>query len=160
VLLILLLLAAVVLAIGIPAVLAQRRHSRRQQRLTRLLDAADEVERLLDRSQERMLALQPVVGRVPSDIGAVAQASLESALPIREAKRDVLQHRLWIQQNGETATIEELDNALAALDRARERLAGQLAELEKAGSDLAVATEAAEDAARREPPALRRPPGT
>ena len=158
--LILILAIVLVLAIGIPAALVQRRHLRRQQRLSRLLDAADEVERLLDRSQERMVALQPVVGRVPADIAAVAQASLESALPIREAKRDVLQHRLWIQQNAETATLAELDNALAALDRARERLAGQLAQLEKAGSDLAVATEAAEDAARREPPALRRPPGT
>jgi hypothetical protein len=104
-----------------------------------------------------MVALQPVVGRVPSDIGAVAQASLESALPIKEAKRDVLQHRLWIQQNGQTAPIAELDNALAALERARQRLAGQLAELEKAGSDLADATEAADEAARREPPGLRRP---
>jgi chromosome segregation ATPase len=157
---ILTLAVVLVLAIGVPAALAQRRHLRRQQRLGRLLDAADEVERLLDRSQERMLALQPVVGRVPSDIGAVAQASLEHALPIREAKRDVLQHRLWIQQNGQTATLSELDAALAALDRARERLASQLAELDKAGSDLADATEAAEDAARREPATLRRPPGT
>jgi hypothetical protein len=155
--LILSLLALLVLAIGIPAAVVQRRHSRRALRLTRLLDAADEIERLLDRTQERMVALQPVVGRVPSDIAAVAQASLESNLPIKEAKRDVLQHRLWIQQNGETAPLAELDAALAALDRARERLARQLAELEKAGSDLAVATEAANEAARREPPTLRRP---
>jgi hypothetical protein len=154
--LILVILGLLVLAIGIPAALAQRRHLRRQARLTRLLDLADEIERLLDRTQERMVALQPVVGRVSADIAAVAQASLENQLPIREAKRDVLQHRLWIQKHGETATGAELDTALAAIERARDRLASQLAELEKAGTDLAVATEAADEAARREPPTLRR----
>ena len=97
-----------------------------------------------------------VVGRVSADIAAVAQASLESNLPIREAKRDVLQHRLWIQKHGLTANPAELDTALAAIERARDRLAEQLAELDKAGSDLAQATEAANEAARREPPTLRR----
>jgi hypothetical protein len=157
--LILVLLALVVLAIGIPAVVVQRRHATRQARLARLLDLADEVERLLDATQQRMAALQPVVGRVSADIAAVAQASLESNLPIREAKRDVLQHRLWIQKHGDTATEVELDTALAAIERARDRLAEQLAELDKAGSDLAEATSAADEAARREPPTLRRPPG-
>jgi hypothetical protein len=155
--LILLLLGVLVLAIGIPALFAQRRHLRRQARLARLLDLADEVERLLDETQVRRVALQPVVSRVSADIAAEAQASLESALPIREAKRDVLQHRLWIQKHGNTANLEELDTAVGALERARDRLASQLAELDRAGSDLAVATEAADEAARREPPTLRRP---
>ena len=154
--LILVLLALVVLAIGIPALIAQRRHATRQARLARLLDLADEIEVLLDQTQQRMVALQPVVGRVSADIAAVAQASLERNLPILEAKRDVLQHRLWIQKHGLTATPAELDTALAAIERARDRLAAQLAELDKAGSDLAQATEAADEAARREPPTLRR----
>jgi hypothetical protein len=157
--LILVLLALVVLAIGIPAVVVHRRHYKRQARLARLLDLADEVESLLDQARQRMAALQPVVGRVSADIAAVAQASLESNLPIREAKRDVLQHRLWIQKHGETATPVELDTALAAIERARDRLAEELAELDKAGSDLAEATEAVDEAARREPPTLRRHPG-
>lgn len=131
---------------------------RRHRLLARLLDLADAVERLLDRSQERMQSLQPVVGRVPADMGAVAQAALEHALPIREAKRDVLQHRLWIQQNSATAGLAELDAACAALTRAREKLERQLANLESAGAALASATRAADEAARREPPTLRRPP--
>ena len=134
------------------------RQLQRQRMLARLLDLADAVERLLDRSQERMQSLQPVVGRIPADIGAVAQASLEHALPIRAAKRDVLQHRLWIQQNGETAGLAELETACAALTRAREKLEQQLANLESAGAALASATRAADEAASREPPALRRPP--
>jgi hypothetical protein len=134
------------------------RHGRRRRALVRLLDLADAVEALLDRSQRRMSALRDVVDRVPSDIGAVAQASLESTLPIREAKRDVLQHRLWIQKNGATATLSELADACAALERAKARLGSELDELDRAGADLAAATDAAAEAARREPPTLRRSP--
>lgn len=136
------------------------RSRRRDRSLLRLLDLADEVQALLDRSQERMQAMQAVVGRVPSDIAAVARASLDSTQSIRDAKRDVLQHRLWIQKHGETASQAELDAACAALERARSRLSGQLDELERAGSELALATEASAEAARREPAKLRRDPGS
>ena len=133
------------------------RGRRRERSLVRLLDLADEMEGLLDRSQVHMQSLQTVVGRVPADMAAVAQASLESALPVREAKRDLLQHRLCIIHHGQDARQAELDAACAALDRARERLAGGLAELERAGAELAQATEASELAAVREPATLRRP---
>ena len=133
------------------------RNRRRDRSLVRLLDLADEMERLLDRSQVRMQALQEVVGRVPPDMAAVARASLDSALPVREAKRDLLQHRLWIKHHGQDARQAELDTACAALARARDRLAGGLAELEHAGAELAEATEASERAAEREPATLRRP---
>jgi len=154
-----LLIGLVFLAIIVPIFLRERGRRLRQRTLARMLDLADEVEALLNRSQERMAALRPLVQRVPSDIAAEAQASLEGSLPIREAKRDVLQHRLWIQQHGASASQAELDKACAALDRARERLDAQLVELEHVGSDLASATEAAAEAALREPPALRRNPG-
>ena len=154
----LLLAALVALAIVTPFALQHRARLRRQRTLSRMLDLADEVEALLDRSQERMAAMRPLVERVPADIAAAANASLQGALPIREAKRDVLQHRLWIQQNSDKAGQAELDRACAALDRVRERLDGELAALENVGSDLASATDAAAEAARREPPTLRRHP--
>ena len=135
------------------------RGRRRERSLRRLLDLADEMEALLDRSQSRMQSLQAVVGRVPTDIAAVAQASIDSALPVREAKRDLLQHRLWIKHHGQSARQSELDAACAALARARDRLSGELAALDRAGEELAEATEASEQAAQREPPALRRPAG-
>ena len=131
---------------------------RRQLALNRLLDLADEVERLLNLSQKRMGLVQSLLQRVPSDIGAVAQASLDKDLPILEAKRDVLQHRLWIQKHGDSASQAELDTACEALDRARVRIGSQLAELERAGADLADATEGTDTAALREPPTLRRRP--
>jgi len=152
------LLCLVVAAVGLSFLWVRHLQTRRQKSLTRLLDLADEVERLLNRTQERMTAMQPLVERVPADIGAVAQASLGSNLPIREAKRDVLQHRLWIQKHGLTASQSEIDTACEALDRARARIASQLEELENAGADLARATEAANEAAQREPATLRRNP--
>ncbi|WP_374601634.1 hypothetical protein [Arenimonas sp.] len=148
-------LAALALAVALLWWILRGR--RRDRSLVRLLDLADEMEGLLDRSQVHMQSLQAVVGRVPADMAAVAQASLESTLPVREAKRDLLQHRLWIKHHGQQARQAELDAACAALDRARERLAGGLAELERAGAELAEATEASERAAEREPPTLRRP---
>ncbi len=150
---------AVALVLVVPLLWWTARSRRRERCLVRLLDLADEVQALLDRSQERMQAMQAVVGRVPSDIAAVAHASLDSTQSIRDAKRDVLQHRLWIQQNAQTARQSELDAACAALERARNKLATQLEELERAGAELAQATEASAEAARREPATLRRDPG-
>ena len=154
-----LLIGLVFLAIAVPMLWSHRARQLRQRTLERMLDLADAVETLLDRSQERMAAIRPLVERVPADIAAEAQASLESSLPIREAKRDVLQHRLWIQQHGASASQKELDRAAAALARVHEKLDGQLKELEHVGSDLASVTNAAAEAALREPPTLRRNPG-
>lgn len=135
----------------------QRRASKRRSAgLFRLLDLADEVESLLNKSQKRMQAMQSVVGRVPSDIGAVATAALDSSEKIKAAKRDLLQHRLWIQQHSETASQQEIDNACAVLARSRDRIAEQLVALENAGADLAQATASTEKAAQREPSSLRR----
>lgn len=153
----LLLIGLVVLAIAAPMLWRDRAAMNRRYTLARMLDLADEVETLLNLSQERMAAMRPLVDRVPADIAAAAQASLEGSLPIREAKRDVLQHRLWIQQYGGNASQAELDKACAALARVIERLQGELAALETVGSDLASATDSAAEAALREPPTLRRP---
>ena len=51
---------------------------RRSKGLFHLLDLADEVENLLNLSQKRMKAMQTVVGRVPSDIAAMATAALDN----------------------------------------------------------------------------------
>lgn len=150
-------LAALALALYLLVLILRAR--RRERSLVRLLDLADAMQVLLDRSQERMAAMKSVVGRVPADIAAVAHASLDGTQPILDAKRDVLQHRLWIQKHGHSASQSELDTACEALDRARGRLAEQLEQLEQAGAELAQATEASTEAARLEPATLRRDPG-
>lgn len=152
-----LLAGLLVLAVAAPLWWSHRQRMRRQHTIARMLDLADQVEALLDRSKERMRSLRPLVERVPADIAAGAQASIDSSLPIFEAKRDLLQHRLWIQQHGASATLAELDQACAALSRVRERLGTELHDLDRVRRDLAHATDAAAEAALREPPALRRP---
>lgn len=144
------------LALALPLLAWRLRARRRERSLVRLLDLADAMQSLLDLSQERMQAMQAVVGRVPADIADDARQSLSSTEPVRNAKRDILQHRLWIQKHGADASQRELDAACEALERARARLATQLEALEHAGAELALATEATAEAARREPAALRR----
>ena len=131
----------------------------RERRLRELLDLADAVQALLATASERMTAWRGVVGRLAGDLGSGAQRALDGEPLIREAKRDLLQHRLWIQSSGLSASKAELAEAHAALKRARDRLAEQLSALESAGDALAQATDAAHEAARREPASLRRPAG-
>jgi hypothetical protein len=128
---------------------------RRHRALTRIMDDADAMETLLRRTRERMGVMKTVVGRMPADIAADARASLDSSDRLQAGFRDLLQHRMWLQQNVETASQHELDEAAAALARARARIAAELDRLDNAGAELESVTSPAIEAAGREPPALR-----
>jgi hypothetical protein len=132
------------------------RGRRRQRTLTGIMDSADAMELLLHRTRERMVAVQNVVGRIPADIAADARASLVREEHLQAAFRDLLQHRLWLQHNAASASQDELDEAAAALRRARARIAGELDRLDHAGAELESVTTPAMQAAQREPAALRR----
>ncbi len=147
-------LAATALLVGIRA----WRRRQREARLRLVLDRADALQALLATASQRMAAWRGTVGRLAGDLGSGAQRALDGEPLIREAKRDLLQHRLWLQQKGLTASLVELDEAGDALARVHDRLSAQLASLESAGDALAQATDAAQEAARREPPSLRRGP--
>jgi hypothetical protein len=134
------------------------RQNRRSQLHRRLLDLADEMEGLLNKTAARMQAMQGVVGRMNADFSEQARDSLKSPPEVMQAKKDLLQHRLWIQQNAGQASAKELQSACDALERAKQKIAAQLEQLEQAGAELKEATDAAEEAARREPSSLRRPP--
>jgi hypothetical protein len=128
----------------------------RERALRRLLDRADALEQLLHTTRERMSSMRQVVQRVPSDIGAVADASLDTQDLVQQALRNLLEHRLWISQKGLTAPKAELDAATAALERAHANISDQLMRLENAGAELADATQASIEQAAREPAALKR----
>lgn len=151
------LLVVLVLALAGGLFLVRRRRQR-DRRLRELLDLADAVQGLLAQAGDRMAAWRGAVGRLAGDLGSGAQRALDAEPLVREAKRDLLQHRLWIQSHGLDASTAELTEAGAALKRARDRLAEQLAALETAGDALTQATDAAHEAARREPASLRRSP--
>ena len=151
--------AAVVLASCVVVLLALLWRGRRRQRaLERLLDSTDALEALLHTTKERMAAMKQVVGRVAPDIGAEAQASLDADAPVQQGLRNVLEHRLWIARNVDTASVAQLEQAQAALQRSHQQIASRLAQLESAGAELAIAARAVAEQEAREPSSLRRPP--
>ena len=135
---------------------AQWISQRRERSLRRLLDRVDALENLLKTTRERMAGLRQVVQRVPSDIAAVAHASLDSQELVQQGLRDVLEHRLWISQRGMTAPQPEIDAALAALERAYANISDKLKKLENAGAELSDLTQAQVEQAAREPASLKR----
>lgn len=152
----LLFVLAVLVVVGGTGLWRRSQIRRRERTLTRIMDDADAMESLLRRTRERMGAMQTVVGRMPSDIAADARASLDSSDRLQAGFRDLLQHRMWLQQNVDTASQHALDEAAAALERARARIAAELDRLDNAGAELESVTGPAIAAAVREPPALRR----
>ena len=99
----LLALAALALAAGIAI---RRRAGARQRAVSRLLDAADALEQRL-RS---------------------ARAELEAVAgdPTRDALQEMLRQRLWLQQHGPGASLDQLDRVRRSLEQAGTRLEGQL----------------------------------
>lgn len=134
------------------------RDRRRHNALRRLLDNADALEQVLHEARRRMTDMRQVVGRVAPDIGAVAQASLEADGPVQQGLRDVLEHRLWIARNAESASLPELQRAVAALQRSHRQIAQRLEQLEGAAEELHQAARAVEEQEAREPSSLRRKP--
>ena len=145
------------LAVGVIGVwLLQRKLRRRTDLLEQLLDGADALEKALQATRTRMTAMKSVVQRVPSDIAAVAQASLDAEAPVQQALRNLLEHRLWIAKNAQTASLEELKSAVTAMDRSRAQIESRLGLLEHAGAELAEVTRSAVEQQAREPASLRR----
>ena len=110
----LILLAAVLVALFI--FLARRRAGRgRQREVAALLDSADALEARL----------------------RIARAEIEAVAgdednPVQEALREMLRQRLWLQQHGQAASLEELRTVRASIDAARGRIETQLDRIERA----------------------------
>lgn len=112
---ILLLLAAVIVVLVLVLLLRRRRGGERQRTLSQLLDAADGLEaRLRDARAE---------------IEAIAGSSDN---PVREAMQEMLRQRLWLQQHGDEASLEQLRSVRDSIEDARLRIDQQLAEVERA----------------------------
>lgn len=115
-LVLLILLAVVVAAIGLALL---RRSGRRQRAVRELLDAADTLESRLRTAR--------------AEIEAVAGDEDD---PVRDALREMLRQRLWLQQHGDSASLEELGSVRASIDEARRRIDQQLARIERARAPL------------------------
>ncbi|HET7845162.1 MAG TPA: hypothetical protein VFL14_13490 [Xanthomonadales bacterium] len=115
----------------------------RENALRDLLDGADALEAQLEDYKSRMQRLRAMLTKLPSDMTAPAMTSIDPDVQVKNAKRDILAHRLWIQRESGNATQKSLDEAVAALRKSRVQLEDQLklldevaAELEQAGQGL------------------------
>lgn len=93
----------------------RRRDVPRQRAFTRLLDAADALEARLRTAK--------------AEIEAITGDEDES---VRSALQEMLRQRLWLQQHGETASIQTLNELRASIDQARARIDQQLIQIERA----------------------------
>lgn len=99
--------------------LRRRGPNPRQRAMAGLLDAADALEARL---REARAEIQAVVG--------------DEANPVREAMQEMLRQRLWVQQHGGQASLEQLDGVRASIDAARSRIEQMLAQVERARSNV------------------------
>jgi len=92
-----------------------RRARRHRDALLRLLDAADAFEARLRTAR--------------AEIEAATGAEDET---VRTALQEMLRQRLWLQEYGETASSQRLDEMRASMDAARQRIDQQLSVIERA----------------------------
>ncbi|WP_242103363.1 MULTISPECIES: hypothetical protein [unclassified Lysobacter] len=114
-------LAVLLLLMGaaalVAAVLIRVRGGRRRQAVGRLLDAADALETRL----------------------RTARAELEAVTgdnPTREAMQEMLRQRLWLQQHGDGASLDQIESVRRSLEEARERIDQQLTRIRDARAPL------------------------
>lgn len=113
------------------AVWRERRWRRRDQALRHLVDGADMLEGQLLDCRERMQTLRAMLVDFPEEMTGDADEALAADHKVQAALRDLLQHRLWIQQHAAVASQQELDTAVVALDQSRRSMGRQLQRLEE-----------------------------
>jgi hypothetical protein len=94
--------------------LLRRRSGRRQRALSQLLDAADALE-------ERLRTAR-------AEIEAIAGSGDN---PVRDALQEMLRQRLWLQQHGREASLEQLAQVRDSIDAGRQRIDQQLLQIER-----------------------------
>jgi hypothetical protein len=112
----LLLVAAIVAGV---AVALRRRAAHRQRAMTQLLDAADALE---ERLRTARVEIESIVGNDEN--------------PVRDAMQEMLRQRLWMQQQGVDASIDQLVTVRKSIDAARLRIEQQLNQIERARAQL------------------------
>jgi len=109
------LLAALLVVAAVAYVLGRHRGGRRQQVLRQVLDAADTLEARLRTAR--------------AEIEAIAG---DESNPVQEAMHEMLRQRLWLQQHGGDASLQQLAAVRDSIDSARRRIDQQLQQLERA----------------------------
>lgn len=127
--------AALLLA-GVAAMVSQGRARRRQRTFATLLDHADRLESDLKECRMRLQRAHAMMAETPDRPAAgeqQARHALDSGL------RALLQQRIWIRDEAPSASQADLDSAVQALAKARQRIEPGLRDLDEAQHALDVA---------------------
>jgi uncharacterized protein YukE len=108
----------------------------RENAIRALLDGADALESRLQECRERMQHLRDMLVVLPEELSAGADNALQADTKVQAALKDLLAHRLWIQQHAVTASPRELAQAQKALNQSGATLQAQLDRLAAISSDL------------------------
>ncbi|GAB3302577.1 hypothetical protein GCM10027564_00410 [Luteimonas notoginsengisoli] len=98
----------------------RRRGGERQRALGQLLDAADGLEARLRDARAEIEAIAGSDGN-----------------PVRDAMQEMLRQRLWLQQHGGDASLDQLRSVRDSIEAARRRIEQQLVQIERARAPLA-----------------------
>ncbi len=112
----LLLVVVIAAAVLLALILARGLSGRRQRAMHQLLDAADALETRLRAAR--------------SEIEAVAGELVEG--PVHDAMREMLRQRLWLREQGQHASVEELQRVRRSIIDASERIEQQLLKIQRA----------------------------
>lgn len=109
------LLATLLVVAALAYARGRHRGGRRQQVLREVLDSADALESRLRTAR--------------AEIEAIAG---DESNPVQEAMHEMLRQRLWLQQHGGDASLQQLVAVRDSIDSARRRIDQQLQQLERA----------------------------
>lgn len=116
--------------------LRERGLRQRENAIRTLLDGADALEARLQECRQRMQALKEMLVALPEEMSERANTALSADDKVEAALKDLLAHRLWIQQNAATATALQLEAARAALAQSGATLQAQLDRLAAIATEL------------------------
>jgi hypothetical protein len=129
--------------------LRELRWRQRERALRDLLDRADALEAKLQECRVRMQRLRDMLTILPEEMSAEADSALRADTKVQAALKDLLAHRLWIQQHATDATQQQLDAARSALAQSSTTLGSQLDRLAAISTDLERAQSSARTVAPR-----------
>ena len=124
---------------------------RREAAIRALLDGADELEAQLQECRQRMQRLRGMLTVLPEEMSAQADAALSADGKVQEALKDLLAHRLWIQQNAQAASLQQLHAARSALGQSSATLNAQIERLTAITNELERAQSSAQTVGPRRP---------
>ena len=107
-------IVVVIVALGL-AWRISHRETPRQRAMIRLLDAADALE-----------------GRLRTAKAEIEAITGDEDETVRTALQEMLRQRLWLQQHGQTASVQTLDGIRVSIEQARIRIDQQLVLVESA----------------------------